>query len=85
MPDYFEMSTNHLFPKDLDFHGIILPLQQHERYAAMDANGQIWAYSRPPLWSGLASKWIPQDGDTPRLIVTYSGDQINAKLSIKSI
>lgn len=82
--DYFDMFHN-AFPKDLDFHGITLPLKEHEHYAAMDGNGKIWAYSQRPLWSDLASKWIPQDADTPRLIISYSGSRINAYFSIKAI
>lgn len=82
MPDLYEMAMRHRFPKDAEFHGLTIPMMRTEHYLAYDDNGQLWAYEVEPLWSDLAKKWIPKDEDTPRLIITLLGEQVNGKDSI---
>lgn len=82
MPDLYEIAMRHRFPKDAQFHGATIPMTKEERFLAYDDNGQLWAYTQRPLWSRLARKWIPKDEDTPRLIFTLTGEQVNGKDSI---
>lgn len=82
MPDLYEIAMRHRFPKDAEFHGLTIPMQRTERFLAYDDNGQLWAYKEQPAWSDLASKWIPKDTDTPRLIITLLGEHVNGKDSI---
>ena len=79
MPVLCEMAMRMRFPKDVVFYGATIPMTEDEKFLAFDDNGQLWAYAQRPLWSDLASKWIPQDEDTPRLIFTLKGDQVNGK------
>ena len=76
-----------LFPRDVNFEFgsavIILPFQKDERFLAFDQDQKLWAYNLVPSWSPASQKWIPQDHDTPRHIITWTGAQVNAKKSIK--
>jgi len=82
MPDLYEIAMRHRFPKDAQFHGACIPMTKDEKFLAYDDNGQLWAYTQRPAWSDLAKKWIPKDEDTPRLIFTLTGEQVNGKNSI---
>ncbi|MNI63221.1 hypothetical protein D3C73_1185770 [compost metagenome] len=62
--------------------GLIIPMLNDETYVAFDQNQTLWAFTAQPIWSPASQKWIPQDHDTPRHIITWKGAQVNAKDSI---
>lgn len=62
--------------------GLIVPLLSNETYVAFDQNQKLWAFTSQPKWSPASQKWIPQDHDNPRHIITWNGAQVNAKDSI---
>ena len=77
--------TRH-FTRDLIYPffptGLIVPMLNDETYVAFDQNQKLWAFTAQPVWSPASEKWIPQDHDTPRHIITWTGAQVNAKESI---
>lgn len=62
--------------------GLIIPMLNDEAYVAFDHDQKLWAFTAQPQWSPASQKWIPQDHDTPRHIITWKGAQVNAKDSI---
>lgn len=82
--EYHQM--RHLFPRDVNYDFgpalIIIPLKKDERFLAVDGDRKVWTYAVQPKWSPASQKWIPQDHDTPRHIITWIGAQVNAKDSI---
>lgn len=62
--------------------GLIIPMLEDETCVAFDQNQKLWAYTVQPTWSPASQKWIPQDHDTPRHILSWTGAQVNAKDSI---
>lgn len=62
--------------------GLSIPLEDRERFLAYDADGKLWAYEAAPRWSAASSKWIPQEHDTPRWIITYHSGHVNPIMSI---
>lgn len=69
------------FVRDVEHYSVTVPLLEAECFLAYDTDQTLWAYTAPPRWSPASSKWIPADGDTPRLILTRKGCDVNAKES----